>query len=345
MVKALLHRMASCPGIMNKKMRCYSKFKHVFQDMYREDDKPWRYLNVPGAPQRLINPRKVMRRMSLTASGRVVEKISGDSSHQLAGLLGFDDGNINIYTNGHGDDVVNNHISHHQHHNSQNNKEKERDSNNNRMDPSKDFGYNDGINDDFNRSNLQSPKAGERNSTSMNNPWEPRLSLNTAYANSLISLAKHVNDDRTTTTEPENLTVQESRSPTTATAPATATAPTTVSTAASFAPPLAPQTTGTNSSGESTRKTTIEHLRVLQTRLQKLQNKNNAHIGAADGLEGRETKETSETTSSSFSSSTPPPPPPPDGWSQKRDSISGNLYYYRQNVDGTYDTTWDSPTK
>ena len=334
MVKALLHRMASCPGIMNKKMRCYSKFKHVFQDMYREDDKPWRYLNVPGAPQRLINPRKVMRRMSLTASGRVVEKISGDSSHQLAGLLGFDDGNINIYTNGHGDDVVNNHISHHQHHNSHNNQEKERDSNNNRMDPS--------INDNFNRSNLQSPKAGERNSTSMNNPWEPRLSLNTAYANSLISLAKHVNDDRTTTTEPENLTVQESRSPTTATAPTTVS--TAVSTAASFAPPLAPQTTGTNSSGESTRKTTIEHLRVLQTRLQKLQNKNNAHIGAADGLEGRETKETSQTTSS-FSSSTPPPPPPPDGWSQKRDSISGNLYYYRQNVDGTYDTTWDSPTK
>ena len=31
MIKALLHRMASCPGIMNKKMRCYSKFKHLFQ--------------------------------------------------------------------------------------------------------------------------------------------------------------------------------------------------------------------------------------------------------------------------------------------------------------------------
>jgi len=80
---------------MTKKMRCYSKFKHIFNDMYREDDKPWRYLNVPGAPQRLVNPRKVMRRMSLTATGRIVERIEG--SQQLAGILGFDDGNIDIY--------------------------------------------------------------------------------------------------------------------------------------------------------------------------------------------------------------------------------------------------------
>ena len=43
--------------------------------MYREDDKPWRYLNVPGAPQRQISPRKVMRRMSLTATGHVVERM------------------------------------------------------------------------------------------------------------------------------------------------------------------------------------------------------------------------------------------------------------------------------
>ena len=31
MVKALLQRMYSCPGIMTKKMRCFSKFKHTFQ--------------------------------------------------------------------------------------------------------------------------------------------------------------------------------------------------------------------------------------------------------------------------------------------------------------------------
>lgn len=63
------------PGIMTKKMRCYSKFKHLFQDMYREDDKPWRYLNVPGARKRNVSPQKVMRRMSLTATGRFVERI------------------------------------------------------------------------------------------------------------------------------------------------------------------------------------------------------------------------------------------------------------------------------
>ncbi len=76
MIKALLHRMSSCPGIMNMKMRCYSKFKHIFQDMYREDDKPWRYLNVPGAPERKVSPKKVMRRMSLTASGHFVPSSS-----------------------------------------------------------------------------------------------------------------------------------------------------------------------------------------------------------------------------------------------------------------------------
>ncbi len=94
MVKALLHRMASCPGIMQRKMRCYSKFKHAFQDMYRADGKPWRYLNVPGAPKRLVNARKVMRRMSISASGHVVEKT--DNS-QLGTLLGFDDANEDMY--------------------------------------------------------------------------------------------------------------------------------------------------------------------------------------------------------------------------------------------------------
>jgi Flp pilus assembly protein TadB len=45
--------------------------------MYREDDKPWRYLNVPGARKRNVSPQKIMRRMSLTATGRFVERIGG----------------------------------------------------------------------------------------------------------------------------------------------------------------------------------------------------------------------------------------------------------------------------
>ena len=52
--------------------------------MYREDDKPWRYLNVPGAPQRQISPRKVMRRMSLTATGHVVERMGLTAGGGLA---------------------------------------------------------------------------------------------------------------------------------------------------------------------------------------------------------------------------------------------------------------------
>jgi hypothetical protein len=94
MIKALLHRMASCPGITKQKMRCYSKFKHVFHDMYRADGKPWRYLNVPGAPKRVVSPKKVMRRLSLTANGHVELKLLTD---QWAGKLGFEEGNEDIY--------------------------------------------------------------------------------------------------------------------------------------------------------------------------------------------------------------------------------------------------------
>eukprot|EP00946_MAST-07B_sp_MAST-7B-sp1_P001897 g1897.t1 len=94
MVKALLHRMASCPGIMKKKMRCYSKFKRVFQDMYRADGKPWRYLNVPGAPKRVVSPKKVIRRLSLMANGHLELKLVTD---QLAGKLGFEGGNEDIF--------------------------------------------------------------------------------------------------------------------------------------------------------------------------------------------------------------------------------------------------------
>lgn len=102
MVKALLHRMTSCPGIMEQKMRCYSKFKHVFQDMYHEDGKPWRYLNLPGAPTRVVSPKKVIRRLSLSAAGHISVVTETD---QLAARLGFDPDNgrtsENVNKNGH----------------------------------------------------------------------------------------------------------------------------------------------------------------------------------------------------------------------------------------------------
>ena len=53
--------------------------------MHREDHKPWRYLNVPGAPKRHLSPKKVMRRMSLTASGRLVERLNSGCT-QFAGV-------------------------------------------------------------------------------------------------------------------------------------------------------------------------------------------------------------------------------------------------------------------
>ena len=54
--------------------------------MHREDSKPWRYLNIPGAPKRFVSPKKVMRRMSLTASGRLVERLNSGAT-QLAGFI------------------------------------------------------------------------------------------------------------------------------------------------------------------------------------------------------------------------------------------------------------------